>query len=282
VTSHAGQEVPVVDPLTLLGLAPMDAADLRAGVVLDFGHGQVVLAVTELLELRTVAPDDVLPVPRHAADRPDLTAGVLDLAGEAAGLVLDGPALLLDPELSALAGVTTALAGAGVPDDARGLLAAAAARGGPVYLTYGAGVDVATPLEQVTEILPFPTRLTGTAGDGSTLGVVVHRRSAVPVVWLPGLLGRGDAEVPGTACLLLVEVDGEHIAFGVPVLREILPLTWSDPDRARGQAIPDLARALHSSPLVQVGVDARLVPDLDLREVARALRGAVLAPDLVH
>jgi purine-binding chemotaxis protein CheW len=245
----------------------------------------VVLAVTELLELRTVAPDDVLPVPRHAADRPDLTAGVLDLAGEAAGLVLDGPALLLDPELSALAGVTTALAGAGVPDDARGLLAAAAARGGPVYLTYGAGVDVATPLDQVAEILPFPARLTGAAADGSTLGVVVHRRAAVPVVWLPGLMGRDVAvpgDVPGTACLLLVEVDGEHVAFGVPVLREILPLTWSDPDRERGLPVADLGRALHTSPLVQVGTDARLVPDLDLREVARALRGVSAPLDLVH
>jgi purine-binding chemotaxis protein CheW len=103
--------------------------------------------------------------------------------------------------------------------------------------------------------------------------MIVHRRSAVPVLCLSQVLGRAPLEQSATSCLLLVDVDGEQIAFAVQSLRGIDPLTWADADQVRGRPIPVLSRALNTSPLVQVGTETRLVPDLDLFEVARAVRG---------
>ena len=276
-THHAGAEVPVADPLALLGLPPLADAEIGAGLVLDFGHGLVVLAVSELLDLREVAPEDVLPVPRHAVRRPELVDGMADTGGGRPCLVVDGPALMRDAQLSALASVNTSLT---APPSPHGTVtpSAGAVAAGPPYLRFGAGVEVTTPLEQVAEILPFPHDVTATSADGAVLGVLLHRRAVVPVVCLATLLGRGPVEVTPSSCLLLVEVDGEHVAFAVSGLRGIDPLAWTDRDQQRGRPVTDLGRAVHTSPLVQVGTHSRLLPDLDLREVARALRGPAPLP----
>ncbi|MPQ97837.1 chemotaxis protein CheW [Modestobacter sp. I12A-02628] len=277
VTDQAGMEVPVVDPMALLGLQPLAPADIGAGLVLDFGHGLVVLAVSELVELCEVDTDDVLPVPAHAVRRPDLLAGMAELPGRGACLVVDGPALMLDRDLSGFASVNTVLAGPPGPRAGAqrpGTPAAATVPGsGASYVTYSVGTDVATPLTQVIEILPFPETMTPTEVDASVLGVVVHRRAAVPVLCLGTVIGRTPLERTHAACLLLVEVDGEQVAFAVGALRGIDPLAWADPDLARGAPIADLRRALNTSPLVQLGTRTKLLPDLDLREVARAVRG---------
>ena len=102
---YDGREIPVVDPMTFLGLPALEADDVRAGVVLDLGVGQVVLAVTDLVELRA-AGSEILPVPRFAAHRPDLVCGMLALE-EGACLVLDELGLRADRTLLALAAVNT-------------------------------------------------------------------------------------------------------------------------------------------------------------------------------
>lgn len=271
-TAHAGREVPVVDPLSLLGLTPMAASDVGAGVVLDLGSGLVVLAVSELVELRA-AGAGVLAVPGLAAHRPELVLGVVELA-EGACLVLDGAGLKADCTLLALAAVNTDLAASA---GATGLAGARSVGGGPAYVTYRAGLDLASPLAQVAEILPYPAALTPSAAE-HVLGVVVHRGVVVPVVCLSTLLGQPPAERGHGACLLLVasseEEGGDQVAFAVDSLGAIEPLTWTDPEHRRREYAGDLSRAAHLSPLVRLADGERLVPDLDLQEVVAALRAA--------
>jgi purine-binding chemotaxis protein CheW len=270
VIEFAGREVPVVDPLVLLGLGALPTEDTGAGLVLDFGHGYVVLALSALLELSEVAEDDVLPVPPFAVPRPELLSGMADVEGIGSCLVLSGPGLMSDPQLASLASVNTSLEEP--PTAAAGGAATATgnAAGGAAYLTYSIGRDVASPLEQIAEIIPFPATLTPTAVDG-LLGVVVHRRAAVPVLCLAMLLGRASPPVSASSCLLLVSVDGDLVAFAVDALRSIDPLTWTDPDQPLRGA--ESGPSLRSAPLVQVGSDTRLLPDLDLHQVARLVAG---------
>ena len=270
-TEFADREVPVLDPLVLLGLGELPPEDTGAGLVLDLGPGYVVLALSELLELSHVAADDVLPTPPFAVPRPDLLAGMVDVEGIGDCLVLDGAALLADPDLNGFASVNTALDGSGDRHDAMASEAAALAGGAPAYLTFSVGVDLATPLQDVVEILPYPATLTATAVDG-LLGLITHRRAAVPVLCLATLLGRPERPVGATTCLLLVEVDGTPVAFAVDGLRTIAPRTWTDDDQpVRGDAA-DRGATLRSAPLIRVGADSRLLPELDLRAVARQLQ----------
>ena len=267
VVEFADREVPVVDPLALLGLGELAAQDTGAGLVLDLGHGYVVLALSALVDLAEVAAEDVLPVPSFAVPRPELLSGLSDIEGIGQCLVLDGPGLLAEPELTSLASVNTALHGSGPADRDGGAPGTAPAGSGPSYLTYSIGVEVTSPLDQVVEIVPFPSAITPTAVAG-LLGVVVHRSAAVPVLCLAMLLGRPSPPVTAAACLLLVSVDGEQVAFAVEALRSIDPLTWSDPDQPlRGRA-DERGASLRSAPLVRVGTGARLLPELDLRRIA--------------
>jgi purine-binding chemotaxis protein CheW len=145
------------------------------------------------------------------------------------------------------------------------------ASGAPSYLTFSVGVDVTTRLDHVTEILPYPETLTATA-LGGLLGLITHRRAAVPVFCLATLLGRTERPVGTATCLLLVDVDGSPVAFAVDSLRSIAPMTWTDAEQTVRGAAADRGATLRSAPLVRVGEDGRLLPDLDLRAVARRVQ----------
>ncbi|MBZ5740870.1 chemotaxis protein CheW [Nocardioides mangrovi] len=269
VTSYAGREVPVVDPMTLVGTPPLGEDDVRSGVVLDLGPGYVVLAVTDLVELRT-AGDGVLPVPGFAHHRPDLVRGAIEV-GSGACLVVDGAGLRAEPSLLALASVNVELA---VATDAGGELVdvltrgAAGATGGPAYLTYTAGVALASPLEQVVEILPYAEALTPSPVK-HVAGFLVHRGRTVPVVPLARVLGQEPGQRGPSSCLLLVELGEERVALAVDSLGGIEPLEWTDPDHRRVSG--ELAHAVQDAPLVRLAGGSRLVPALDLQDLAAAL-----------
>ncbi|KQW45174.1 hypothetical protein ASC77_20595 [Nocardioides sp. Root1257] len=274
VTTYAGREVPVVDPLRLVGLAPMGEDDVRAGVVLDLGRGLVVLAVTDLVALRS-RETGVLLVPGFANARPELVRGVLEL-DDGACLVLDGTGLRRDPDLGALATVNVDVAGATAAGGDLADVLAGGATAGPAYVTYtSGGSTLATPLDQVAEILPLPGALTPSPVD-LVEGLVVHRGRAVPVLSLARLLGREAAERGPSSCLLLVDHAAEQVAFAVDGLGSIEPLVWTDPDH-RGRPLEDPTRAVHDAPLVRLDGDARLLPALDLRGLAASL-GPTHAP----
>lgn len=271
-TAHAGRDVAVVDPLSLLGLTPMAPEDVGAGVVLDLGSGLVVLAVSELVELRA-AGAGILRVPGLAAHRPELVLGVVEL-DEGACLVLDGAGLKADRTLLALASVNTQLAAARSGDGPADVLGADPASGGPAYVTFTAGLALASPLAQVTEILPFPESLTPSAAE-HVLGLVVHRGSVVPVVCLSTLLGHPPQARTAASCLLLVGAEEEQVAFAVDALGAIESLTWTDPEHRDRGPVVDLSRAAHLAPLVRLAGGDRLVPALDLTALAAALGGSV-------
>jgi len=269
VVDFADAEIAVVDPLALLGLGRLDVDAADAGVVLDTGRGFVVLAVGSLLDLAEI--DEVLALPAFALPRPELLLGMTESAGGPC-LVLDGAALLTDPRVLSLAAMNTPVGGesGGAATDTAAAAGAAAA-GAPSYLTFSIGVDVATPLEQVAEIVPFPQQMTATSVGGPVLGIVLHRDAAVPVLCLAAQLGLPSRPVGPSTCLLLVDVDGAPVAFAVDALRSIDPLTWTDPGQVRGRDTDGTDRLLQTSPLVQVGGDTRLLPCLDLQRVARSV-----------
>jgi purine-binding chemotaxis protein CheW len=280
VTDFAGREVAVLDPLQLLGLGSMAEEDLGAGtgVVLDLGHGYVVLAVSAVLDILRIPAADVLALPGFAVGRPELLAGVADVEDRGQCLVVNGAGLLTDPGLVTYAAVNTQLTGAqgaeaATASAARASGATLASRTAPAYLTYSVGVDVASRLDQVVEILAHPSTWTPTHVGGAVLGILVHRRAAVPVLDLPAILGLPHTAPGPSTCLLLVEVDGEQVAFVVDTLRGIDPLTWQEagPDGAPAPRGPltSSAVALRSAPLIGVGGSDKLLPDLDLPALAR-------------
>ena len=295
VRAYAGLDVPVVDPLRLLGIGSTDAPEGDdehrsgddAGLVLRLGDGYVVLALSALVGLVDVSASDSMALPAFSVPRPDLLAGLADLPDHGPCLVLDGDALLADTGLRELAATNVAsvgpdAAGPATPSTAPPSSGAVAPPAhAPMYLTYRAGTALATRLEQVAEILPLPPAqaLVAAPRGGvheAVVAVTAHRGTSLPILHLPTLLGTASRTSAGDlrgGCLLLVAVEGGHVAFAVDTLHEIEPLTWVDPAAERTDAPAASAQVLRTSRLIQVGTSDTLLRDLDLASLAAAVRG---------
>ena len=271
-TVVAGADVAVADLLALLELGALDGSPMACGLVLDLPDGQVVLGVSEMVGLRDVPDERVVPLPASASPAPELLSQVADVEGVGACLLVDGARLRSSDAVTALSRVATASDDATSSDDAARTTGAV---GGPPHLAYRAGVDLATPLEQVAEVLGFPDDLVRSSGAPAVLGFVLHRGEAVPVLCLATVLGR---EVPAygvTSRLLLVHVDGAPVAWAVAVLHAILPLVWHDPDAAARDGRP--GGVLAASPLVELATRPGLLPLLDLQQLATTALAAAPA-----
>ncbi|GGM67678.1 chemotaxis protein CheW [Dactylosporangium sucinum] len=262
--------VPTVDTLAVLGLGTLGPIDVKRGVAFAYERGLLAFAVTEAVAIVGVPDADVLPMPAFGLPATAFASGILP--GQAGGtyLVVDGARLRADEQLGTLAALGTPVGGtpparrpqasdAGrVPADGRVIE--------PVvrkYLTYLAGVEVATPLTQVHEIVPFPEHVIPFVGGGPVRGVFTHHRRSVPLICLATLLGQRDEAEPATARVVLVA----GVGFIVPALRAIEESVWEERLPAADASPPGLAGA----PLVKI--DGRILPHIDLERLARTMVG---------
>jgi purine-binding chemotaxis protein CheW len=282
-----GRAVPAVDPLHLLGLgAVKDDGSLR-GLVLAMPRGLVVLTVSDISDITAVPVTDELPLPPFGIPRPELLNGVLCTEARDRHLVLDGAALRADEELDALANLGLPLDPAGRPitDGEAPVASARATRSaadgaveGPdgrrivpnvrKYLTYDAGGEVATPLDQVNEILPFPEQPISLDTGGAIIGIFTHRRMSVPLLSLTAVLGRPVALDAATARVLMIDVPGDDlVGFVVPSLHAIEDSVWEESSAGDTAGSP-----LQASPLVRIGTEeqGRILPSVDLCRLAAA------------
>ena len=240
------------------------------------GTADLVLALSALLELTDIDGADVLPTPTFAFPRPDLLAGMVDVDGLGDCLLLDGHALLADGDLAGFASVNAALDTA--PADRTEGTAAVVPAAAPSYLTYSVGVDVATPLDQVAEILPFPETVTATPVDGAPGAdhpPARGRAGAVPghAARPAGATGRRDhLSAPGRGGRRPRRLRRRRAAHDRPT--GVDRCGAGGPRSSRG---PGCDPSVGPS-LVRVGEDTRLLPDLDLRTVARRLAGRSARP----
>jgi len=273
VLDHGGAELPALDLLALCGIGSLEPADGRQAFVVRRGGGSVAFLVDAVLDIVPTTAADVVALPAFALPRPQLFAGVLPASlvpgappetrpGEAAPcLLLNGAALGDDPEVQALAGLRSP-----APDAAAAAAQAAATH---TLLTYDLDVEMATPLEQVSEILPYAPATSVLGAHGPVLGVMVLRGRSIPVLSL-GRLHAGSAWEPGPGARVLVVESGQDlVGFAVSGLRAIEPSPWRLTLQHGG-----LRGGAHPLALVGEGAQQRMLPVLDLQQLAQGLRQA--------
>ena len=269
VIGYAGVEVPVVDLLAFCHLGELPRDGLHQAFVISLPVGQVAFLIDRVVDIVDTRPGSVIGLPSFALPRAALFAGVLPQPGGAdvsPYFVIDGAALAACEEVVAWgrfgvpAGPPARVAGT----DAAG--AGASPRAEQSMLTYDLGVETATPLSQVSEILAYTPSQTMFDGHGSLLSVLVNRGRSIPVMCLARLAGGRPLESTQGASVLVVESEGELVGFVVPALKGIEPARWQPelPAHASGRSRP-LA-------LVGQGAAERMLPVLDLWKMARALR----------
>ncbi len=263
--------VPAVDPLRLLGLGRTETSGDRRGVVLDMPRGLVVLIVADIADIASVPVADVLPLPPVGMRKGGFLDGVLTTADGVQHVLLDGEALRADAELDTLGGLGMPLdpAAYGEPPATRNDTPSESPDGRRVvasvrkFLTYSVGMEAATPLDQVAEILPYPEQLIGLEA-APVLGIFTHRGMSVPLLCLSTVLGLPDPVDPRDARVLLIETGaGELVGFVVPSLHAIEDSVWEE---SAPKNPGDPATVLQRGPLVKIGADehGRLLPHIDL------------------
>jgi purine-binding chemotaxis protein CheW len=274
--------VPAVDPLQLLGLGNVpDDGNLR-GLVLAMPRGLVVLTVSDIADIASIPVGDVLPLPPVGMHKGGFITGMLRTEAGDQHLLLDGDALRADAELDALGSLGVSLSGRGKAP----VVATAAAQrqetpdGRHVvanvrkFLTYSVGLEAATPLAQITEIVPYPAHAIALDSGSALMGIFTHRRLSVPLLSLPVLLGMSRPPDVLTARVLLVDTPaGELVGFVVPALHAIEDSVWEE-NAPKEPSEP--GALLQRGPLVKIGSEAagRLLPHIDLT--------ALVAAELVH
>ncbi|MFG1610098.1 chemotaxis protein CheW [Actinoplanes sp. NPDC049265] len=273
-----GRAVPAVDPLGLLGLGSLpDDGNLR-GLVLATERGLVVLTVTDISDIASVPVGDVLPLPPVGMRKGGFLDGILRVEDGRQHLLLNGEALRADAELDTLAGLGLPLSGpAPAPPAVSTKENEAKTHDGRrivprvrKFLTYSVGMEAATPLEQITEIVPYPEHAIGLDSGGELLGVFTHRKLSVPLLSLGIMLGLADPIDPGTARVLLVDAPGgDLVGFVVPALHAIEDSVWEEAAPAQAG---EPGTMLQRGPLVKIGTEeqGRLLPYVDLNELVAA------------
>jgi purine-binding chemotaxis protein CheW len=290
VYEHAGVQVPVLDLHALCGLGGAAADARKQAFLVALPQGLVAFLVDAVLDVIGVKAGQLMRVPRFALPRADLFGEALpfnalsgdlqaDLHGrigrsEGQFLVLDGEGLLACEEVQCLAGANVNVIDGrtakgpgqtGVPAGERS--ADAASQGRQDVITYVMGGETASPMAQVSEILPMQGCVPGPSSQGDMLGFLVNQGRSIPVLCLNRLVrGADTVREQGhadSACVLVVPWQDEWVGFAVPRLVAIetaVPM---------GQPSQGLAR-------VGQGESERVLSMVDLHALAeRVCAGAV-------
>lgn len=282
VTRHGGRQLPVVDLMALCGHGRLQPTREPQALVLRLPQGEVALLVQEVLDVAHLPASALLPPPGSGLAVPELVAGVVPASALSSTstssakpdhfLALDPAALQSHPLLLSLAeamGQGPVLRDGGrpvrsadsspMPTPSRGNARLAApltldaleptSEARPM-LVFSIGRDLATPLEQVQEILAFSPVATGQHLDQHRMqdaahrddaaaqshpawrGMVVSRDRSIPVFSLCQLLAADPSactEPSGASAVLVVASDAGWVGFAVDRLRAIEPARWEPP-----------------------------------------------------
>jgi purine-binding chemotaxis protein CheW len=292
---YAGQNVPTLDLAAWCGLGALESPlDQQQAFVVSLEHGMVAFLIDNVIDVVRTEATDVVALPTFALPRGRLFAGTLPLshlASEAAEahapafgphppahyLLLSSEALRADSEVQALSQTNTPGGSAALHAGARAFATGmASGNGRRNMVTYVLDREAATPLDQLTEILPWSPELTRVHSGGPMLGILVNRGRSIAVMCLSQMvLGRPIEATPATS-LLVVESQGELLGFAVPSLKTIEATDWEPQLPSHSGADAALA-TLTAAParkmaLVGSGSHERMLPVIDLHALARGLQ----------
>lgn len=275
------QDIPALELAALCGFAPMGESVKPQAFLMQFPAGLVAFLVDEIVNVVVADGHQVAPVPLFANLKADMFSGTLPSEAISADsistaqpgpgfhLILNDAHMLHDAHLQEVAGMAqqvgrndTGLSAAARTAKAQGF------RESGRMVSYSVGVDVASPIEQIAEILPWDAASAVQGMGGSSL--LMSRGRPIPVYCLSGLLGNasGARAAQESGHVLVVEAQGQLIGFKVPRL-----VTIGDGKTAPREAsdlLPDVV-------LMGQGEDERVLRLVDLRAVSAGLMPSKLA-----
>lgn len=272
------QDIPALDLAALCGFAPRDASLPPQAFLMQFDQGLVAFLVDEVVNVVVADGHQIAPVPLFANLKPGMFAGALPAEAIAEDAVRSVPAtagfhlilndvhMLADAHLQEVAAMARQ---SGRQEEGLSTVARTAkAKGFREFgqmVSYHVGVDVASPIQQIAEILTWDAQAAIPGMQGSCL--LMSRGRPIPVYCLSELLGnaRGAAAAEFRGNVLVVEVSDQLVGFRVPHLVSIGE--GKTAPREASDLLPDVV-------LMGQGDDEKVLRLVDLQALARTLQAA--------
>lgn len=299
VIDVAGTQVAAIDLAAFCGMA-RDAAPgtRRQAFVVNYAKGLLAFLVDAITDVVPSDSSAALPLPRTALPRPELFLGLLPASAlqdrevhdpDAFYLLLDDERLVDLAELVRFASLHTGAsrpaalhcaseAGAGSSTPGGSDDTPASTPAGKLLCFDLGGALSATPIEQVSEVVPWSRGTPLFDSAGPALGLMVHRGRAIPTYSLAALLERPAAPATPDASVLVVEHGHEAVGFTVSRLTGIDELHWMPrQDRERfaqpGHAgdKPLSSESWQARALVADAQGERMLTLLNLQQLAQSL-----------
>jgi chemotaxis signal transduction protein len=149
-------------------------------------------------------------------------------------------------------------------------------------LTFDLAGEVAVPLEQVAEILPYETASGVFSIGGALIGLMINRGQSIPLFCLQRLANFPPASPTAQTRVLVVQSGEDYVGFVVPRVRSIVPASWNPklPTHAAPNISPYFANS-RTLALVGEGEDERMLRVIDLAQAVLGLRPGLSGPACV-
>jgi len=282
--TYAGYQIAAVSLLAACGVPLHPAPALRQAFVIHYPDGFLAFMVEDIIDVVQRTGHTLHPLPAQSLMRPDHFCGAIPAAETPADsvarhatpsghyLLLDSAALLARHDLQRLAAMNTPLGeaagGQGQPDKRR-------QQGERCQLlSYDLGFEVATPVSQIADIIPWREEQAVFGLACEHAGLLIGRGRSIPLYCLSSTLGIPLAPIRDTASVLVIETDIGVAGFAVPGLITIEE-TWQDKlQQAETSGPPAQIRQSRSDVawrhlLVGQGKQERLLSLLDLQALAQ-------------
>ncbi|OHV13847.1 chemotaxis protein CheW [Kushneria phosphatilytica] len=243
--------IPVFDPAILLGHRSASPVAQRI-VILEGPRGLIALGITRIERMVDYSDAACRPLAGDEAEA-DCIRGLLSSPGLDDALLIDHKALLEEATLSGLADIHASLSlTSGKVSEERQWQRFA-------FISYTAGGQYVTPLNQIDAVLPLPEKITPLSGDGPFTGTFRRLERTVSLIDLRQLLGRSTEAAPGQ--VLVVNHGDSAIGFMIDEVRLIdyidapadsLVIRWRGDRRADASALESSKR------LIAIGEKERL------------------------
>lgn len=284
VTELRGTPIPVLNLSRILGLEEVPGETKKQLLVMTANGHAFGFAFTELLAMMRRNPDDLVPMPRFGLQHSAMFSGVMSGEDGHDALLLNHTALLRRKDIQAFSKIfenaksRSSEASSIVPK----------ARSRQACLVYEAGIQFASPLHQVDEILHIPTQFMRLKqAQGHLIGMINVRGQQVSLICLSSLINSSPREATESSRILLVT--GEAMTFGFAVCQIDAIETFNDFDPGmleKGWQTPtgdSLSVGQRARTLVSIGsgLNRWRATLLDLKAVARELEAELASQEML-
>ncbi|MCB6184520.1 chemotaxis protein CheW [Leeia sp. TBRC 13508] len=273
-----GHQIPVLDLLGVCQLANNVGTRLRQAFLVHVEDGYVAFMVDEIIDVVLLQHTEAVALPGLSFPKPEcflnaIPVSALPAESHAANASACGYYLQVNPsmlssgkELEILARMNTPLSGSAKENSSDTDLRIRQQQNLIQMLSYDVGFEVASPVDQIAEMIPWNPDTSLLGLNCERAGLVINRGRSIPIYCLVHLLGFETKPPSATASILVIEEGDTVVGFAVPGLITIESGVY---DKQHQSIAPDqFGRPGFGHLMIGNEMNQRMIGTLDLKAMA--------------